>query len=114
RVGVDRQRGCRRRSARRPAPFLRPVHGDELARVVRLPARLRDRRPPRGGRPVGWRPFPCRREAGMVRAHIWLRKKDGMTAEEFGERWVNGHAPIARDGFEHLTGYTVDVVTRVP
>jgi uncharacterized protein (TIGR02118 family) len=50
----------------------------------------------------------------MVRAHIWLRKKDGMTAEEFGERWVNGHAPIARDGFEHLTGYTVDVVTRVP
>ena len=50
----------------------------------------------------------------MVRAHIWLRKKDGMTSEEFADHWVNAHAPIARDGFEHLTSYTVDVVTRVP
>jgi uncharacterized protein (TIGR02118 family) len=24
------------------------------------------------------------------------------------------HAPIARDGFEHLTGYTVTLVTRSP
>jgi uncharacterized protein (TIGR02118 family) len=50
----------------------------------------------------------------MVRAHIWLRKKAGMTADEFRDYWLNSHAPIARDGYEHLTGYTADLVTRVP
>ena len=50
----------------------------------------------------------------MLRVHIWVRKKDGMTAEEFRDRWLNEHAPIARDGYEHLTGYVVNLVTRVP
>jgi uncharacterized protein (TIGR02118 family) len=50
----------------------------------------------------------------MVRAHIWVKKKDGMSAEDFADYWLNNHAPIARDGYEHLTGYTVDLVTRVP
>jgi uncharacterized protein (TIGR02118 family) len=50
----------------------------------------------------------------VVRVHIWIRKKDGMTAEDFRDRWLNQHAPIARDGYEHLRSYTVNLVTRVP
>jgi uncharacterized protein (TIGR02118 family) len=50
----------------------------------------------------------------MVRAHIWLRKKAGMTMEEFRDYWLTSHAPIARDGYERLTGYVVNLVTRVP
>ena len=50
----------------------------------------------------------------MVRAHIWLRKKDGMSAEEFGTYWIERHAPIARDGYANLKGYVVTLVTRVP
>jgi uncharacterized protein (TIGR02118 family) len=50
----------------------------------------------------------------MVRVHIWIRKKDGMSAEEFRDRWLNEHAPIARDGYEFLKSYTVNLVTRVP
>ena len=50
----------------------------------------------------------------MVRAHIWLRKKQDMSAEEFGTYWIERHAPIARDGYRHLTGYVVNLVTRVP
>jgi uncharacterized protein (TIGR02118 family) len=50
----------------------------------------------------------------MVRAHIWVRRKEGMSPEEFREYWLTNHAPIARDGYEHLKGYTVHLVTRVP
>jgi uncharacterized protein (TIGR02118 family) len=50
----------------------------------------------------------------MVRVHIWIRKKNGMTAEEFRDRWLNEHAPIARDGYGSLKSYTVNLVTRVP
>jgi uncharacterized protein (TIGR02118 family) len=37
-----------------------------------------------------------------------------MTDEEFADHWLNVHAPIARDGFEHLVGYAVTLVTRSP
>jgi len=47
----------------------------------------------------------------MYRVHIWLRKNEGATTEEFTDHWLNVHAPIARDGYEHLTGYVVNVVT---
>ena len=50
----------------------------------------------------------------MVRVHIWLRKKEGMSAEEFRDYWMTKHAPIAGEGYERLQGYEVDVVTRVP
>ena len=50
----------------------------------------------------------------MVRVHIWLRKKEGMSAEEFRDYWMTKHAPIAGEGYEHLQGYEVEVVTRVP
>ena len=50
----------------------------------------------------------------MVRAHIWLRKKDGMSPEEFRDYWLTKHAAIARDGYDHLQGYAVHLVTRVP
>ena len=50
----------------------------------------------------------------MIRVHIWARKKDGMSGDEFRDYWLNRHAPIARDGYEYLEGYVVDVVTRVP
>jgi uncharacterized protein (TIGR02118 family) len=50
----------------------------------------------------------------MVRVHIWLRRKDGTTPEDFRRYWAESHAPIARDGYEHLQGYLIDAVTRVP
>jgi uncharacterized protein (TIGR02118 family) len=50
----------------------------------------------------------------MMSVHIWLRKKEGLSAEEFREYWLGKHAPIAGDGYEHLRGYEVDLVTRVP
>jgi uncharacterized protein (TIGR02118 family) len=50
----------------------------------------------------------------MVRVHIWVRKKEGTTAEDFREYWTTKHAPLTRDGYEHLRSYAVDFVTRVP
>ena len=50
----------------------------------------------------------------MVRVHIWLRKKEDISAEEFRDYWLSKHSPIARDGYEHLRGYEVELVTRVP
>jgi uncharacterized protein (TIGR02118 family) len=45
--------------------------------------------------------------------HVWLRRKEGMSPEEFRDYWLTTHAPIARDGYASLTGYEVNVVTRV-
>ena len=50
----------------------------------------------------------------MVRVHIWLRRKEGLSTEEFVDYWVTKHAPIARDGYPGLKGYWVDAVTKVP
>lgn len=50
----------------------------------------------------------------MVKVHIWLRKQSGMSEEEFRDYWLTTHAPITRDGYEHLRGYVVHLVTRVP
>jgi uncharacterized protein (TIGR02118 family) len=50
----------------------------------------------------------------MFSVHIWLRKKDGMSMEEFRDYWLTTHAPITRDGYEHLTGYRVALVTGAP
>ena len=49
-----------------------------------------------------------------VKVHIWLRRKEGMSPEDFREYWVNTHAPISRDGYEHLKGYDIHLVTKVP
>src|SRR5206468_3457619 len=59
-------------------------------------------------------PSPTTGGRPMVRVHIWVRRKDGMAADDFREYWLAKHAPIARDGYEHLRGYEVDLVTRVP
>lgn len=37
-----------------------------------------------------------------------------MSAEEFKEYWLTKHAPIAADGYEHLQGYMVNLVTGAP
>ncbi|MBA3727670.1 MAG: EthD family reductase [Actinobacteria bacterium] len=50
----------------------------------------------------------------MLTVHIWLRKKDEMSTEDFARYWLERHAPIARDGYEHLRDYVVNLVTRVP
>ena len=50
----------------------------------------------------------------MYRAQIWVKKKDGMSTEEFRDYWLSNHAPIARDGYENLRGYTVHLVTGAP
>ena len=54
------------------------------------------------------------KEEPVVRVHIWARKRDDMEAEAFAEHWLNVHAPIARDGFAHLIGYEIALVTRSP
>ena len=50
----------------------------------------------------------------MFKAQIWLKKKDGMSAEDFQQYWLEKHAPISRDGYEHLKGYVVNVATGAP
>jgi len=50
----------------------------------------------------------------VFKAHIWLRKKDGRSTEDFQQHWLEKHAPIARDGYEHLKGYVVNVYTGAP
>ncbi len=50
----------------------------------------------------------------MTKVHIWVKKKPDMSVEEFRDHWLNVHAPIARDGYEHLKGYVVNLVTRAP
>jgi uncharacterized protein (TIGR02118 family) len=50
----------------------------------------------------------------MFRVHIWLKKKAGMSDEEFRDYWLQKHAPIAREGYEHLGGYVVNVATGAP
>ncbi|HEV3474345.1 MAG TPA: EthD domain-containing protein [Actinomycetota bacterium] len=49
-----------------------------------------------------------------MKVHIWLRKKAGMSDEEFRDYWLATHAPIAGEGYEHLRGYQVHLVTKVP
>jgi uncharacterized protein (TIGR02118 family) len=49
----------------------------------------------------------------VYRIHTWLKRKDGMTPEEFHEYWLTTHAPIVRDGYANLRGYEVHTVTRV-
>lgn len=50
----------------------------------------------------------------MYRVHIWVRKKAELEVDAFRDYWLDRHAPIARDGYEHLKGYVVHLVTRVP
>jgi uncharacterized protein (TIGR02118 family) len=50
----------------------------------------------------------------MFVVHIWMRKKEGMSSDEFLDYWLNSHAPIARDGYTGLKGYAVKAVTRAP
>lgn len=49
-----------------------------------------------------------------MKVHIWMRKKEEMTDEDFREYWLTTHAPIAGDGYENLKGYVINLVTRVP
>lgn len=50
----------------------------------------------------------------MTKVHIWLKKKEGMSTEEFRDYWLTNHAPIAGDGYENLRGYIVHLVTGAP
>jgi uncharacterized protein (TIGR02118 family) len=50
----------------------------------------------------------------MYRVHIWLRKKADLSDDDFRRYWLNTHAPIAGNGYQHLRGYTVHLVTRAP
>jgi len=48
----------------------------------------------------------------MVRLHVWMKRKDGMTPAEFRDYWATRHAPIVRDGYAGLNSYELNVVTR--
>jgi uncharacterized protein (TIGR02118 family) len=50
----------------------------------------------------------------VYRVQMWVRKKEGMSDEEFRDHWLHKHAPIARDGYENLRGYVVNLVTGAP
>jgi len=50
----------------------------------------------------------------VYQVHIWLRKKDGLSDEEFRDHWLNQHAPIARDGYANLRAYVVNLYTGAP
>jgi uncharacterized protein (TIGR02118 family) len=50
----------------------------------------------------------------MFIAHIWLKKKDDMSVDEFRDYWLEKHAAITRDGYENLRGYKVSLVTGAP
>ena len=50
----------------------------------------------------------------MNTVQIWVRKKADTSAEDFKEHWLTKHAPIARDGYQHMKGYTVHLVTGAP
>lgn len=50
----------------------------------------------------------------MTKVHIWLQKKKDMSTEEFRDYWLSKHGPIARDGYAHLEGYVVSLVTGAP
>ncbi|HYH28707.1 MAG TPA: EthD domain-containing protein [Actinomycetota bacterium] len=50
----------------------------------------------------------------MTTIQIWVQKKDDMSDEDFRSYWLEKHAPIARDGYQHLRRYEVKFVTRVP
>jgi len=40
-----------------------------------------------------------------------LKARPGMSLEEFGERWVNGHAPLTLR-FPNLKGYRINIASR--
>ncbi len=46
--------------------------------------------------------------ATPVKLIALLKAKPGMTRQEFGRRWVEGHAPITL-GFKNLRGYRINV-----
>ena len=50
----------------------------------------------------------------MYTVHIWVKRKQDMDPEAFRDHWLNRHAPIARDGYEHLKGYVVHLATGAP
>ena len=50
----------------------------------------------------------------MFKAHIWLKKQQGMSEEDFRAYWLEKHAVIARDGYEHLRSYVVNLATGAP
>ena len=50
----------------------------------------------------------------MFTAHIWLKRKDGISDEDFRSYWLEKHSPISRDGYEHLKSYTVNLVVGAP
>ena len=50
----------------------------------------------------------------MFTMQIWLKRKAGMSEEEFRRYWLEEHAPISRDGYQHMKGYVVSFVTGAP
>lgn len=50
----------------------------------------------------------------MVKILVWVRKKDGMTDEEYRAYWTGPHAALARRTYPRLVRYVINPVTRVP
>jgi uncharacterized protein (TIGR02118 family) len=46
--------------------------------------------------------------SGPVKLIALLKAAPGMSREQFGRRWIEGHAPIVL-GFENLKGYRINV-----
>ena len=50
----------------------------------------------------------------MYSVHIWLRRRGDLSPEGFREYWLTKHAPLARDGYEHLRSYRTAIVSGAP
>ncbi len=47
-----------------------------------------------------------------MKAHVWLRKKEDMSGEEFADYLTNTHANLVTDGYPRLAGYRVSITTK--
>lgn len=49
-----------------------------------------------------------------MKVHIWVRRKQDMSPEEFLDYFIGSHAELVKEEYKRLTAYSVDVATGTP